>query len=249
MHWDPLVQKMISDFRIMVPNFSHLYMSNDRLLFTIQIEKFAHFLREKFPNQKVNLVGTSYGGALCWGLALRYPQLVESLSLINPMVSDPLNHFAPTELKYFFKVPLKAKHLYILLSTSLGKSFLLKVAELFRDERLDGPGKIDRLEGRKLQFISGVIAHFSWILRNEDWSYWNGELNKNKVPTHLIFDTQDPLFEEKTYLDFADRLNVDNVSMTQGKGHLSIKTASDELADLLSQFLNERPEVKKASGE
>lgn len=244
LHWDPIVKVLSQTHRVIVPNFSHLYMSQDRLLFTIQIEKFADFLREKFPRQRVGLVGTSYGGALCWGLSLRYPELVEDLILINPMVTHPVSHFVPTELKYFFKFPLKAKYIYMLLMTSMGKSFLLKIAELFRAERLDGAGKIDHLQGRKLQFISGIIAHFSWILRNEDWFYWDEKLHEITIRSLLIYDTHDPLFDAKTYIEFGEKISVDHIHKTTGQGHLSIKYAFDEISKVIQQFLLRKSQTK-----
>lgn len=238
MHWDPIVAILKNRYRVVVPNFSHLYMSQDRLLFTVQIEKFAQFIREKFPKQKVRLVGTSYGGALCWGLTLHHPELVMELALINPMVSHPTSSFLPTELKYFFRLPLSAKPIFYLLSTPVGKSFLLKIAELFRTERTEGAGKIDRLEGRKLQFISHVITHFSWILRNENWNYWSGRFEELTARTCLIYDSLDPLFAEKTYLHFAAQIECESVIVTKNCGHLSIKQDPEFIAYSLVKFFS-----------
>lgn len=237
LHWDPLVKILKNHFRIIVPNFSHLYMSQDRLLFSIQIEKFADFIREKFPNEKVRIAGTSYGGALTWGLSLRYPELISEMILINPMVTHPIANFLPSELRYVFMLPLKAKYIYFLLGTPLGKTFLLKVAELFRSERSHGQGKIDQLEGRKLQFISHVISHFSWILRNEDWNYWDDKLSEISTRTCLIYDKNDSLFNEETYLNFSEKIVCDSVITTTGMGHLSIKMDPDNISNLILHFL------------
>ncbi|WP_374032377.1 alpha/beta fold hydrolase [Bdellovibrio bacteriovorus] len=66
-HWESIAENLSAHYRVIVPNLSHIYMSSDKLFFTVQIEAVAKFIRENFPGEKVSLAGLSYGGGLCPG--------------------------------------------------------------------------------------------------------------------------------------------------------------------------------------
>lgn len=237
-HWEPIAQNLCEDYRVVVPNLSHIYMSSDKLFFSIQIEVVAKFIQEHFPGEKVSVAGLSYGGALAWGLATKYPQLIEKTVLINPLVTNPIKNFLPKELKFFFSVPLNLKSIYLMLMTPMGKSFLQRSAQIFRDERSEGPNAIENLKGRKLQFVAHMIHHFAWILRSEDWNFWNQQLYNYKGECRLIYDREDLLFSQEAYKKFAMHIGCEDIIPMSGAGHLAIKTRPDHIAQLIRQFLS-----------
>lgn len=213
-------------------------MSSDKLFFSVQIEVLARFIQGNFPNQRVHVAGLSYGGALCWGLATHHPHLVKKTVLINPMVTDPIRHFLPKELKFFFSIPLNLKSVYVMLSTPMGRSFLKRSAQIFRDERSEGAVSVETLKGRKLQFVAHMIHHFSWILRSEDWAYWHTRLYTYRGDCRLIYDQQDLLFNQEAYRQFARHIGCEDIVALTGAGHLAIKTQPEEVARLIQEFIN-----------
>lgn len=239
LHWDGVVEKLKTQFRVVIPNISHLFLSGDRIFFSIQVELIAKYLREHFPGQKVNLTGTSYGGALAWGVASHFPEQVENLILINPMVPKPLQNFLPTEIRYFSLLPLSEGAIFTLLSTPVGKALLKKLAETFRDERTRGAGRVENLKGRKLAFVTQSVHRFLWILRNEDWQYWQDKIlrQKNHCQSLLIYDREDSLFSAETYQQFAQDLGCHHVHEITGAGHLAIKVRPDSIAYLMADYL------------
>jgi len=239
-HWDAVADELSSRYRVVIPNLSHIYMSTDKLFFTVQIEAVAKFIQENFPGEKVSLAGLSYGGALSWGLATQHPQLIEKIVLINPMVNDPVKYFLPKELKFFFSVPMNLKGVYVLLSTPMGKIFLKRAAQIFRDERSEGTVAAENLKGRKLQFVAHMIHHFAWILRSEDWNFWHQKLYTYRGECRLIFDTDDLLFSQEAYKKFARHIGCDNQVTLHGAGHLAIKTKPHEIARLIHEFLADK---------
>lgn len=236
-HWEEVAAGLASAYRVIVPNLSHLYMSTDKLFFTVQIELLAQFIRETFPREQVSIAGLSYGGALAWGLASQHSDLVRKTVLINPMVTDPVKHFSPKELKYFLSIPLNVKSVYVMLATPMGKVFLKRAAQIFRDERSDGPNAVEYLKGRKLQFVAHMIHHFSWILRSEDWQFWNHRLYGYRGECRLIYDQNDLLFAPESYQRFADHIGCHDVVTLKGAGHLASKTAPDQIINLIQEFL------------
>ncbi|UOF02692.1 alpha/beta fold hydrolase [Bdellovibrio reynosensis] len=237
-HWENIAQSLSSSYRVIVPNLSHIYMGSDKLFFTVQIEALAKFIRDTFPGEKVSVAGLSYGGALSWGLACQHPHLVHKTVLINPMVTDPVKNFLPVELKFFLSVPLNLKSVYLMLSTPMGKAFLRRSAQIFRDERSgDSAIAVENLKGRKLQFVAHMIQHFSWILRSENWKFWNQKLYKYRGDCRLIFDQDDLLFNHQAYSKFAAHIGCEDVITLKGAGHLAIKTQPDEISKFIFEFL------------
>lgn len=237
LHWDQIVDRLEDRFRLVIPNLSHLYMSSNKLVFQEQVEKFCQFIDLKYPDEKMNIVGISYGAAISGGFALKRPHRLEKLVLINPLMPYPVDHFKTTELIYFFNLPMNPSSLFMILSTPIGKSFLRRTAEIFRDARLEGATNVEHLSGRKLQFVAQVISHFSWILKNEDWSIWADQLPQLPHDKLVIYDKEDQLFDLDSYRAFVHQLlNVQSVETT-GAGHLAIKTRPESIAHQLLSFL------------
>ncbi|MGZ3769923.1 MAG: alpha/beta fold hydrolase [Bdellovibrio sp.] len=239
-HWEAVAEKLSHHYRVVVPNLSHIYMSSDKLFFTVQIEVLAKFIRDTFPGKKVHVAGVSYGGALCWGLASQYPELVKKTVLVNPMVTNPVKHFLPKELKFFFSIPLSLSSVYMMLSTPPGRKFLKRSAEIFRDERSEGVTAVENLKGRKLLFVAHMIHHFSWILRSENWKFWHQKMDDYCTDCCFIFDNCDPLFSKDAYQKFADHIGCENVIVLSGAGHLAIKTCPEIVSQHIFEFLEKQ---------
>lgn len=236
-HWESVANLLSQNHRVVVPNLSHIYLSTDKLFFTVQIEVLAKFIRDTFPGERVCIAGLSYGGALAWGLASQHPELVRKTVLINPMITDPVRHFLPKELKFFFSIPLSLKSIYLMLATPMGKLFLKRAAQIFREERLDGAGAMENLKGRKLLFVSHMIHHFSWVLRSEDWAFWHQKLNNCRGECRFIFDKDDLLFNQESYRKFAQHMGCEDVVVMSNAGHLAITSQPDVVARLIEEFL------------
>lgn len=239
-HWDQVAENLKSSYRVVIPNLSHVYMGLDKIFFSIQIEVLADFIRTHFPHQQVSVAGMSYGGALAWGLSVQHPELVENLILVNPLVPNPVPQFSLAELRYFFVVPISLKAIYFLLSTPIGKAFLGRSAEIFRDERAEGSVNVHTLKGRKLMFVAHVIHRFSWLLRTADWRYWRRKLPPPSSSVLFIYDTEDTLFSKEVYQNFARDLEADEVAELTGAGHLATKTRPETISARIQDFISRK---------
>lgn len=239
MHWDAVVENLKTDYRVVIPSISHLFLSQDKIFFSIQIEVLAQFLKENFPRQKVSLAATSYGGALAWGLSIQYPDLVDRLILINPMLPHPGKYFIPPELRYFCVTPWTEKGIKMALATPIGQALVKKLIAAFRDERSRSHAPARELAGKKLDFVAHLVFNFTWILHNEDWSAWDNQIRQclRKPTSMVIFDQQDYLFSEQAYQAFAKNLESQKVVATAGGGHLTIKTRPHEICLFIREFM------------
>lgn len=244
LHWDPVVEKLKKNYRVIIPNLTHLYSGKVQWTFSEQIDIFAEFFRTYFPKQKAHWAGISYGGAVLWGLSLKYPELVEKTVFINPMPPAPVDHFQIPILKNIFRLPLNIQSIYVILRTPLGRFFLRRAAQVFRTERADFWDRVDNLHGRKLLLICHVIHKFSLILKAENWDIWKSRLETWTAPSLLIYDSEDPLFEPKTYQRFQELIGCDSIYELENAGHIAIEKQGDKIADVVAQYLNDSAHFK-----
>lgn len=240
LHWDPLVELLQDHYRVVVPNLSHVYMSTDKLLFGVQVEKISEFVFDHTPqNEKAHICGMSYGGAIAWGISILHPAIISSLSLINPMVPHPIKNFHRFDFRHYFRLPLPAQALSLVLTTPLGKNFLIEAAEIFREEKTSARLRDHELKGRKLLFIAQMISNFSWIIRQENWDYWSSKLADIQAKKMLIYDREDPLFNKNCYMQFSEIIRFHKFHELKGAGHLPIRARANTIFESLHLFFSE----------
>lgn len=222
LHWEPLRPQLSKYYKVIVPNLSHLTLGREALTFSQQVDELSVFLKSQKFEKPVHLVGLSYGGALAWGLALRYPELIARVVLINPMSPLAAETFQWKTLRIFLKLPMRKALLGLGLKTRWGRNFLRRAAEIFRN--VDQAPALDRmevLEGRKLLFVAHLIHRFAWILKNERWQTWQNKFEFWTPETLFICDDEDPLIRFSAYEELAHRMGCDNFFVTEGAGHIS----------------------------
>lgn len=246
--WDLVSDELSKLFKVVTLNLTHLYMGQEKLTFSNQIDLIADYINTHYPNQTVFLAGVSFGGALSWGLASRYPKLIDKIVLINPMPPRAARYMAQPLVRIFLSAHIPRLGIYFFLKSPFGKYFLKIVGGIFRN--LQGPGeqeRLDNLKGKKLKFISHILWKFAWLLRAEGWSFWEKQLRSWNHECMLIYDRKDPLFTPEFYDSFAKILASTNVVTTQDAGHISISQQPKLIAGAMREYLL-RDFYKEAQG-
>lgn len=247
-HWDPLRPLLSKYYQVIVPNLTHLTLGRKPLTFSAQIDELARFVRKFNRGNAVHIVGLSYGAALAWGMATRYPELASRVVLINPLPPSPIKAIAWSGLKTFLSFPISSALLLPFLASRWGREFLKSSAEIFRNvDHEPSLERVDKLEGRKLQFISHVLLRFSWILRNERWDIWQKKLEFWTHDTLFIYDEADPLIKDSAYQNFSQLLGSDQLLVTQGAGHISPINSPHMICWEVMKFLLDKNSTFNAS--
>lgn len=246
LHWHSSVEILKQHFRVIVPNLSHLFIGQNKIYFSVQVEILAQFMKSHFPNERISVAGVSYGGALAWAMSLQYPDLVDKLICINPMMPMPQDSFRLPELRYFVSTPISEKALRHALTTPIGKAFLRRATVLFRNERDSLAERVTQLAGRKLEFVAGMLYRFIWVLRQEDWTYWLQKAESLSKPSMLIFDGTDPLFSKEKYLDFSKLFRCQEVHELEDVGHLVVNKSPEFVAGKIVSFCQTGLMTKKS---
>jgi len=249
-HWAHMIHQLSPKNRVVVLNLGPVYLSTDPLFFTVQVELVLQFIEKHFPSEMVRVVGLSYGGLLAWAMSLQRPELFERVHLLNPLLPSTLDHVQIPELKYMLRVPFHFRTLAFLLSTPVGKIFLRKASVIFSDSPETNFQRIENLQGRKLLFVTQMIRHFSWIIRNEDWGWWlkKAVALKSRAHTEMTVSNDDPLFSLISYQKFETGQNFQKINIIQNAGHLISLTQPNEIVSLLTEGLLTSSEKLPATG-
>lgn len=238
--WSSIVEELSKTNRVVVPQLNAIYMSKDPLFFTVQVELVLKFIEEHFAHEIINLVGVSYGGLLSWALSLQNPMLFSKVFLINPMLPAPLDHVKISELRFILRIPFNFQALSLLLATPMGKKFLSKTAMILGNESEDRAQRIQNLSGRKIFFITRLIHHFSWLIKNEDWRWWekkSSDMQEKKCSTDLIISKDDPLFSVGAYEKFHLLNKFSSFHILPSGGHLLPISQPQKVCALISNSL------------
>jgi pimeloyl-ACP methyl ester carboxylesterase len=236
-HWHDVAQTLSVNYQVIIPNVSHLFLSKEKVTFSKQVDALAVFLKENWKYQKFHLCGVSYGSALVWGVALRYPELADKVVFISPMPPNPMESFSWGILKVLLYLPLPVAALKLFLFTPLGEYFFKTATHVFRTEREKLKNRSYKLRGKKLDFLVHITHRFSWVCRNENWSYWKQKAEQWGQPSMMIFDEKDPLFEGRAFERFAQYFCCDYLVNLKSKGHIMTLNHGKEVADYIVEFL------------
>ncbi len=235
-HWREIVTQLETTYTVIVVNYGPLYLGREAHSFSSQVEHLGQWITTEYPNEKVTIAGISFGGALAWGLGLKFPQLIEKTIFINSMMPAPGQQFLLTSMRLFFTIPLSRRSVHLFLRTAIGGKFLKTCAGIFRLKSEQHAERLTSLEGKRRVLLAHLFNNFAWILKQEEWSHWHDRMNQWNHASLFIYDSQDPLFKAKAYFDLSQRLKSKTVLDLPGSGHIAIQGAPTEIARAIQSF-------------
>jgi len=241
-HWREIVPKLEAHYTVVLLNYGPLYLGREAFSFTSQVKYLGEWISSQYPNEKVTVAGISFGGALAWGLGLKFPHLVDKTIFINPMMPAPGQQFHLTSMRLFFTIPLSRKSVYLFLSTSIGGKFLKTCASIFRLQSEEHASRLTSLEGKRRVLLAHLFNNFAWILKQEEWSHWHDRLMTWSHPSLFIYDSEDPLFKAKAYFDLGQILKSSATLILPGAGHIAIQNAAEPIAQAILDFTKKQKE-------
>jgi len=244
-NWNQVTRELAKKFRVITPDLSEIYTDiSKQFTFRQQVSALSDFVSKIGDGKPVNIAASSYGGALAWGIAITSPHLVEGLVLLSPMPPHPQSRIRNRVLKQFLFLGRWPKLLWLYLKSPLGRRALPRIAEIFQFSwALQNKMKSKRfstLTIRQIQVLTHVIYRFSWILRLEDWSFWESRLQFIQSPICLIWGQRDMLFNqgepERMQKIFED-CQLHSIANT---GHLSMRDNPAPVVQIIQNFLEKK---------
>ncbi len=180
------------------------------------------------------VAGNSMGGGVAWQLAVRHPQRIDALILVD--AAGFANEKPPSEVPLAFRI----------LQYPIGRAFLRNIDNrpLIReglktdvyDKSLITPAVVDRWA--ELQRAPGHRAILMNVNLGAQSTATAAQLSTIKVPTLILWGSEDPLIEPLAAAKFAATIPGSKLIIYEQVGHLpQIEIPARSAADVLD-FLN-----------
>ncbi len=236
--WEIMGAELSKDHRVLIPNISPLFASREPISFSDQIVILRELVEKMNPmNEKIHLVGSSYGGTLTWGLSRGLETTVASQTLVNPMPLYPLSVLRHPHVRILFWLLRIPGALRLFVMSHFGRKVLFKLGQLFR-MGIVGNKKFMHLNHRKLFLIEKAIQRFYWIISNESWQKWEADSWRSMIPTFIIAGGKDRLFHPKDYRKFSDLAISSVFRIIEGASHLAVKSHGEEISNRTRELID-----------
>jgi pimeloyl-ACP methyl ester carboxylesterase len=192
--WDKWTEELKKEYRVIrfdLPGFGLSHLPLDKPLYE-DVDNQWIFFNKVFKGlhiEKAHFVGNSLGGYLVWNYAVRYPEMVQSLTVIDPM---GLPQKMPSILKFAGNPLINpfTKIMYPKPLTYYNLNLLYGTPSRVTDEIRQRYSELAMIEGNKEHF-----AKFLRVNRNKfkDPHLSNG-ISSLKMPVLVLWGEKDPWF-------------------------------------------------------
>lgn len=252
--WHPLLTPLSENFHVVAPdNRGYGFTDKPKKVEDYRLEKLVedvrHLILQLSPNKKAILVGHDWGGALAWGTAQKYPDLVKKVVVINAVPSNTFLKVMKTSKaqqeasSYFSKLTgWPAKVMFWIKGPELlwgNRETLLEqghVSSAFKEGFLNAwqqPGAAD--------------AAINWYRANmpEDFSkvttadYWPSENAKITMPSLMIWSTGDRTLSKESVMalpDYAEDLTIKKIAT---ESHSPFLDHTSTVLDYINDFVGQ----------
>lgn len=250
--WDLVANEFAKDHHVFLPNFSSHYLDlKNKLNFHNLVDLVSGFLLEvqKRTGQKVILAGSSFGAALAWAVAIRQPEALAQLVLVSPMPPNPSIRLRDPKLKFLLRLANVPTGVALFLATPIGRLLVPYLERIFQLPWAKGKKRqrFAFLTHRKVRIISHSVERFAWIIKNEDWLFWESRLHLIEHPTLILCGDHDTLFRSDEPERFVRCFKNAHLSPIIGGGHAMTREAPNSILREMRRFLES--EQRAAPGE
>lgn len=227
--WTEILKK---HFRIIRPDLPGFGISNNKIDHSYGITIYTDFLKEFLDILDIEncyLAGSSLGGWVSWEFALRYPEMVKRLILL-----DSAGFMEPEAVPLPFKMartPLVGKIIKYVIRKNVLEQFLKQVyynQNKITEELLDRYYDLFSREGNPEAFLSLVNGHFKDNTR---------KLKYITAPTLIIWGENDEWIPIKYAHKFYQKIPNSKIVIYEHVGHIPMEEAPNMTAQDVLEFL------------
>lgn len=233
--WDGWVAELVDSFRIVrldLPGFGltgpHPAGRYDA---DTLIEFFERF-RQVMGIEKMHLAGNSLGGFVSWLYALRHPERVEKMILIDPVAY-------PQELLPFIKLLTLPGAARLALRINPTRSVAQGVREVFGDAAKISADAVRRYQDLALRpgNRAALVAYCREMLQMHANNPYEAQIRDLAVPTLLMWGTLDRWIPPRHVPLWQRDVKDLQVKLYEGVGHVPMEEAPEETARDARAFL------------
>ncbi len=231
--WDTWVVNLVPIFRVIrmdLPAYGLTGPNSQNDYSSLYYTNFIHQLFGKLGVKKCYLVGNSLGGKIAWEYALKYPQEVKKIILIDAAAFPRKQKKMPLAFR-LTKMPVLKDLLLKITPKAIIRTSLIDV---YGDDTKVNDSLVNRYhdmacrEGNRMAFVKRASIDF-------DENYKN--ISKIKIPSLVLWGEADTWIPIQNAYLFHDALPNDSLITYKGVGHVPMEEIGEQTVKDAIKFL------------
>ena len=236
--WEKQVGPLSRQYRLYIPDLlGNGYSDRPKVEYTpaLFIDSIRQFM-DLAGIKRASLIGNSMGGGIAWAFALRHPDRVEKLILIDSIPPDVVPEIRNPSFRWFFAI----RNLPLLpqLGVALHTRGMLRATlmEMVFDDRLITDQVVER------QYQIGRIAGTAWVVTStarhaEEVKHYAGALGTLARPTLIVWGEHDEVFPVSVGKKLHTLIKGSELLVIKASGHMPMWEHPDETNGAILEFL------------
>jgi pimeloyl-ACP methyl ester carboxylesterase len=238
--WEKQIEALSQSYRVYALDLiGHGYSDRPKISYTP--ETYIRFLRDFMDGvgiQKATLIGNSMGGGMAWAMAIRHPERVDRLVLINCVPPDVLHQVKNESFRTLVAIKDIPILPYLVIAARSKNSIRWILLECVWDIKLITPEVLNRqYQISKIKGTTRVL--YSTFKHAEEGLELKDQLTLIHQPTLFIWGERDFIFPPQVGETLHQAIAGSKFLRIEKSGHIPMWETPDEVNRAILDFLQE----------
>jgi pimeloyl-ACP methyl ester carboxylesterase len=238
--WEKQIEALSQSYRVYALDLiGHGYSDRPKISYTP--ETYIRFLRDFMDGvgiQKATLIGNSMGGGMAWAMAIRHPERVDRLVLINCVPPDVLQQIKNESFRTLVAIKDIPILPYLVIAARSKNSIRWILLECVWDIKLITPEVLNRqYQISKIKGTTRVL--YSTFKHAEEALELKDQLAQVYQPTLFVWGEKDFIFPPQVGETLHQAITGSKFLRIEKSGHIPMWETPDQVNQAILSFLSE----------
>jgi pimeloyl-ACP methyl ester carboxylesterase len=238
--WEKQIEALSQSYRVYALDLiGHGYSDRPKISYTP--ETYIRFLRDFMDGvgiQKATLIGNSMGGGMAWAMAIRHPERVDRLVLINCVPPDVLHQVKNESFRTLVAIKDIPILPYLVIAARSKNSIRWILLECVWDIKLITPEVLNRqYQISKIKGTTRVL--YSTFKHAEEALELKDQLTLIHQPTLFVWGERDFIFPPQVGETLHQAITGSKFLRIEKSGHIPMWETPDQVNQAILDFLQE----------
>jgi pimeloyl-ACP methyl ester carboxylesterase len=239
--WEKQIEALSQSYRVYALDLiGHGYSDRPKISYTP--ETYIHFLRDFMDGvgiEKATLIGNSMGGGMAWAMAIRYPERVDRLVLINCVPPDVLHQVKNESFRTLVAIKDIPILPYLVIAARSKNSIRWILLECVSNIKLITPEVLNRqYQLSKIKGTTRVL--YSTFKHAEEALELKDQLSLIYQPTLFVWGERDLIFPPQVGETLHQAITGSKFLRIEKGGHIPMWETPEEVNQAILSFLEEK---------
>ena len=241
--WEKQIEALSQSYRVYALDLiGHGYSDRPNISYTPEV--YIRFLKDFMDGvgiEKATLIGNSMGGGMAWAMAIRYPERVDRLVLINCVPPDVLQQVKNESFRTLVAIKDIPILPYLVIAGRSKNSIRWVLLECVSNIKLITPEVLNR------QYQLSKIKGTTWVLYStfkhaEEALKLKDQISLIRQPTLFIWGDRDLIFPPEVGESLHQVIKGSKFLKVEKSGHIPMWETPDKVNPAILDFLKDSSE-------